>query len=336
MNEDFLTYQFEDFIGDESFQRWTKSTANPAEASLWNEFYESYPEKRELVDQAKAAILELSRTESEVDPHVVHQSWNKLEERIQEPAQPSGTLAKWLVIAAVFVVILFGTYIANFILNKNETSTPNYITYESGFGEKREIAFADGSGAVLNANSSIRLSGDWKNSGEREVWVEKGEVFFKVAKKENRKPFVVHADELQITVLGTQFNVNTRGDKMEVLLTEGKVALKKNHLSAEMSPGDRATISDEEINIQQVDINSSVGWLRNSLVLDNTPLSEVAGILEEHYGISVELDDQLANRKLSGELPNENLELIVEALSLTLDLEITRDRNKLIIRPNAP
>lgn len=92
-------------------------------------------------------------------------------------------------------------------------------TYATDLGKRRMVGFADGSRVQLNTASSVRTA---MTSTKREIWLDKGEAFFSVAHVDGQ-PFVVHAGDRQITVLGTKFSVRRDGAKVTVVVLEGKV-----------------------------------------------------------------------------------------------------------------
>lgn len=67
------------------------------------------------------------------------------------------------------------------------------------------------------------------------------------------------------------------------------------------------------------------------MYFDQTPLLEVAKFLEDTHGYKVEFKNKaLQNRKLSGELQSGKAEDILIALRESLQIQITKDGNKLV------
>ena len=105
------------------------------------------------------------------------------------------------------------------------------IHYTTAYGETKQLTLPDGTRVILNANSNLSYANDWA-SGEvsrtRSVRLA-GEAFFKVTKRQTPTgspvKFVVNSRDLQIAVLGTEFNVNQRGQAVSVMLNEGKVQI---------------------------------------------------------------------------------------------------------------
>lgn len=95
-------------------------------------------------------------------------------------------------------------------------------THQTGIGERRTVALADGSRVELNTASRLRV--DYSDQ-QRDVSLLDGEALFQVAADPDR-PFVVRAGNAAVQALGTEFNVRMRGpDVVEVTVTEGVVAV---------------------------------------------------------------------------------------------------------------
>ena len=75
----------------------------------------------------------------------------------------------------------------------------------------------------LNVGTIINYYASFQNKAEREVYLN-GEAYFEVAKNAE-KPFIVHAADLNVKVLGTKFNVSSYPDEpnIKVSLVEGRV-----------------------------------------------------------------------------------------------------------------
>ena len=80
---------------------------------------------------------------------------------------------------------------------------------------------ADGSVVELNANSEVRVD---LLPQQRRVALARGEAHFTVA-HDTARPFIVSAQGVAVRAVGTAFNVRLASSSVEVLVTEGKVAV---------------------------------------------------------------------------------------------------------------
>lgn len=107
----------------------------------------------------------------------------------------------------------------------------------------RILTLADGTEVWLNAGSEIQ---ERFTPGERRVRLARGEAYFSVRKDPSR-PFLVEAGALRVRALGTAFNVNLRNAQSEVLVLEGRVAVKAERPggageAAPAAPGPEAAV----------------------------------------------------------------------------------------------
>jgi ferric-dicitrate binding protein FerR (iron transport regulator) len=212
-----------------------------------------------------------------------------------------------------------------------------YDSYATSFGMTRNILLEDGSEITLNANSTLKVPKDLAANDLREVWLE-GEAFFSIAKKPDHVRFSVHTDNLNVEVLGTQFNVNSRRGNTEVVLSEGSVKLSSSSNIAStfyMKPGDYVSLleSDTTFRRKVVRPEKYTAWQSNKLIFEDTPLFEVAEKLEDYYGVEIEIHGRdIAGRQLTGTLPNNDLGIVLKSLSASHNLTIDRDGNTIIFR----
>ena len=88
-------------------------------------------------------------------------------------------------------------------------------------GEQKRVRLADGTAVLLNTNSLLRV----KLSGsERLIYLDRGQAFFQVA-KDKARPFRVFVGHDEVRALGTAFEVRRLGDRVQVTLEEGRVAI---------------------------------------------------------------------------------------------------------------
>jgi ferric-dicitrate binding protein FerR (iron transport regulator) len=210
--------------------------------------------------------------------------------------------------------------------------------YKTKFAQVKHITLPDGSKVTLNANSELKIALDWSDKGDRQVWLD-GEAYFEVEKKPaTHQKFVVHAKDIDVEVLGTKFNVNTRHEKSVVALEEGKIKLSlKGATKAvlqkkikqdviEMKPGEVVKLDTASgVNLlEEKNINFHSGWARNEFHFDNTSLREISTMINDVYGYTVETtDDQLLKRSITGDLRAANLQELVNVLQLAFKLKMT-------------
>jgi ferric-dicitrate binding protein FerR (iron transport regulator) len=108
------------------------------------------------------------------------------------------------------------------------------------------VELPDGSLAFLNHNSAI--SYDEKFS-PRSLEVQ-GEVFLSVV--EGESPFVVKSEHWEIGVLGTEFNVKSYAEELEVEVEEGIVELKTGIQSEKVRRGEAALYRTAEKEFKKV------------------------------------------------------------------------------------
>lgn len=327
MDRNFGFYGVEDFTKNESFQRWAKGVAPVEEQSRWDDFYRNHPDQQEAINLAKLAVLSFSRGEQRISAARVENSWSLVDRRVNRSARRV-QMYRWVGYAAMLVLLASVVF---YFLQNQQTS---FHIYQTAFGEKQNIFLPDGTSIALNANSRVKVPAQWSDQ-QREAWVEQGEAFFNVTKTTDHQPFIVYTDDLKVKVLGTEFDIKKRSGEIRVVLREGKVAVSFMENEKILKPGEMALANtgSSEILVEPVEVKYYDSWLKSRLVFDNTTLTEVAEMIEEYYGVSVEVASEVEDRKLSGELPNENLDLLLNAVEITLGVDIIQKDERVSIKP---
>ena len=210
----------------------------------------------------------------------------------------------------------------------------NHIDINTTYGEKQEVILPDGSKVILNNNSSLKYARTFLNHDVREVWLE-GEAFFNVVHTATNERFIVKTKNLDIEVLGTSFNLIDRNDKVEVVLSSGKVKLglnKKGQKTLFMKPGELVELKNDQLVKKTVDSELYTSWRHNLLYFEKTTLKEIAQMINNNFGHKVKFDNQqLASLTFTGSNPADNLELLLETLAISFDLTIKQNKNEILI-----
>ncbi len=214
---------------------------------------------------------------------------------------------------------------------------PQMLTTQTQYGETRNVILADGSQIKLNANTTIRMHTDFPRKGKREVWID-GEAFFSVARDADR-PFIVHTPRgMDIRVLGTEFNVNSRDRQAQVVLNKGLVqvslAEERHSVQQQLEPGQMIVADPEQPQLYKSDVDTLyyASWKYNLLSFRGEYLREVAQVIEDRYGYRVDFGTpDIRQLRFTGSVPSDDLELVLDMIARTFDLTVRKSEKVITI-----
>ncbi len=188
-------------------------------------------------------------------------------------------------------------------------------------GSDYNLTLPDGSTVWLAPNSRFSFPEVFTNS--REVSVE-GEAIFDVVRDEKR-PFIVKTDDMNINVLGTMFYVSAIKDSKnsETALIRGsvEVQISGTNLSTVLKPSTMAEYSkgDGQLMVKDVDTSRFLKLLEGELYFNNEPLGVIAERIERFYNITIQFeDDSLKSKRFYGSLEvDSSYEELLKLLSET-------------------
>lgn len=169
----------------------------------------------------------------------------------------------------------------------------------TGPGERLEIALGSSDRLILNGNTRITLSG----LDQRNVRLDHGQILFDLNEKGGRA-VAVSAGDLELTDIGTVFDVTREATSTRVEVSEGAVLAKKSGQNLRLLAGSRLDAADGGAQLvpKPVDRSSVGGWASGQLAYDNEPLPNVLGDLRRATGIQFEYRGPLAGRVFTGTL----------------------------------
>jgi len=282
--------------------KWLNEELSEEEKSA----FEATEEGKEFVALMKASSLispSTYKTEAELQ---------KLTQRIQSTPQAKQK-AIWmqtgfqLAVAASVALIIAVIYI--FSLGAQ--------TIETGFSEQEIVMLPDGSEAKLNSVSQLSYD---KSKWEEERFLElDGEAFFQVKKGAQ---FTVQTANGNIQVLGTSFNVRSRGALLDVVCYTGRVEVTSSNMSRQLTPGEMVRVNDGEmISFKKSDLATSPSWTSGIIQLENVSLSTVLDELRFTFGFEVEYDGSLDQLLYTGAFPTQKAESALKLVFEPLDID---------------
>lgn len=241
---------------------------------------------------------------------------------------------------AKYAAVVCGTAILSigYMMMKDYNQGEVLQTLTVNEGERAQLTLADGTQIWLNANTVISYPDNF-NRRSRSVNL-KGEAYFKVAKNKDL-PFIVNAENIDVKVLGTEFNVKAYNDEntIEVQVTEGKVQVYKDDADSAYYLTANEMISFDKSNSQFTEAGfdaSAENWREGKYVFNNKPLSLIIKQLERIYAVHFIVNDtRLLDEIYYGEVNvNDSITKIMEIISINGRFNYAINDKQIIIYNN--
>ena len=268
-------------------------------------------------------------------------AWERLQQRTAEKIAKNQKLSfrRTITAVAASVAIIMGVF---WIWNANNIEpkgpkivkenpiiidTPTIQIIESELATKI-TSLADESVITLNKKSSLETPEKFIFD-ERRVAL-KGEAFFSITPNKE-KPFVIETQaDVEITVVGTSFNVKSFEDYTEVIVETGIVELKKANSIVRLKANDKARIysQDSIIKVERKTDDLYKYYRSKTFDCDNTPLWKVVEVLNEAYDEKIIImDKSLRNLKLDTQFDQDDIDIVMQVLEATFEFTVTKKRN---------
>ncbi|MEO6683363.1 MAG: FecR domain-containing protein [Ginsengibacter sp.] len=209
-----------------------------------------------------------------------------------------------------------------------------YNTVSTPRGGQYQLVLADGSKVWLNAASSIRFPAAFTGK-ERNVEIT-GEVYFEVAHNAT-KPFIVKANEVDIKVLGTSFNVNAYKDEnlMKTTLLEGSVEVLMGKEKRFLKPGEQAVVNNNgQFQLKSApDLESVVAWKDGKFDFRDLDLKSIMRQMERWYGVEVIYKGDIPKEEFVGIISRDvNLSEIIKMLETAGSSKFELNQKTVIVK----
>ena len=217
-------------------------------------------------------------------------------------------------------------------------------------------------GSVIEFKPGASVTVDF-SPALRRVVLDRGEAHFQVAKNPSR-PFVVVARGVEVRAVGTAFSVGLEPTRVEVLVTEGQVAVEAAPsvaaaivsapapesetlpLAVASSPsvmvkaGERVTVDTSTtqkilpaaLTVAAEEMNDRLAWRVPWLEMNATPLSEIIPAFNLHSGSRLSYaDPRLGRLTLSGTLRADNVTVLLQILDTSYGVVAERGADGAIV-----
>jgi transmembrane sensor len=180
---------------------------------------------------------------------------------------------------------------------------------DTAVGEQRRVTLADGSRLDLAPDSRVSTR---FTLARRDVRLERGQAFFAVSHSAVR-PFIVHANALTVTAVGTAFDVRIDPANTEVTVSEGRVTVapvtdeasggpRANTETVRAGVGQRVTFSKSarRLKVATVDPRVAESWRDGRLQFVGEPLEDVVGVVNRYSAPKIVVAPALQQTRFTG------------------------------------
>ena len=205
--------------------------------------------------------------------------------------------------------------------------TETIAHYQTALGAQQTIELVDGSTMTLNTHSQAVVS---YNNEHRSIELLNGEAFFKVAKDPSR-PFDVDAGSAKFTAIGTAFNIFRQERASSITVTEGVVRVTELGDTGNRAPATETVHANQQLTaskkglraVTASNVRKNTAWLSGELIAQDMTLTNLVREIARYHDAHILIaDSNIAALTITGVFKLEELEPILQALQISLGLEL--------------
>jgi len=208
----------------------------------------------------------------------------------------------------------------------------SYNTLSVPVGGQYRLTLPDGTSVWLNAASSIHYPTAFSGP-DRSVDV-RGEAYFEVANNKEM-PFHVRVNGMDITVLGTSFNINAYENEQSVKTTllQGAVRVTTTGTTRILQPGEQAIVESTAGNIKvtATDPSLAVAWKNGIFEFQKAGIETIMRQLQRWYGIEVAYESRPSETFGASIQRKEPLDRVLHLLETTGHVHFTIEGRKVTV-----
>ena len=235
-----------------------------------------------------------------------------------------------LPILTLFVYINYFQDSGN-IFSMNQEPVMNEIV--SPVGSRISLELSDGTKVWLNHGSKLLYP--QKFVGNKRTVKLIGEGYFEVTHNP-QKPFTVETNEINVTALGTQFNVKAYPNDKSVsaTLASGKIEVQSSNNKVELKPNQHLELCYNSKKVKVINVNPEkyISWKDGRLVFKEDNFQNIANRLSRWYNVDIKIiDPEVKKLTYTATFIDEPLYQILEMLAV-----VTPIRYEILVRNKLP
>jgi transmembrane sensor len=224
--------------------------------------------------------------------------------------------------AAIAMVVWLGVSLDAFSFLRRPTQVVTQVA------EVREMTLPDGTRVVLGAQSQLSFE---VTQRMRHATVVGGDAYFAVT-SDSARPFRVSIGDVQVRVVGTQFEIRRRSGEVSVAVAEGTVDVSRTDAAGaavRLRRGEALTArSGSASAVRAVEPTDIAAWRSGRLVYDNAELRDVVADANRYARSQIVIADvQLTGLRVTTSFRASQVEGMIETLQAALPLVAERQPN---------
>lgn len=281
---------------------------------------------------------------------LTQQAYERLQHKLQTPTTTTTTQRTtpsssrpwktyWAYAAMLAIICLLSAHLYVWVQHISEPAVA-YHTIRVPKGQRASVTLCDGTKVWLNAETDFSYPGTFA-AHQRHV-ILKGEAFFQVT-PHKEKPFIVQLPELNIKVLGTEFNAKAyQGENHCITLREGavEVSTKNGKEKAHMEPKDQVIYPSKGhlTLIKNAAVPSTDDWIQGELRIDNQALHEFLADMERHFDVNIHIQNaSIRNTRFTCHFKsNIDIREALDLLKTTQQIDYIIDNKDVYLYPFKP
>lgn len=207
---------------------------------------------------------------------------------------------------------------------------PSSLIYTTGRGQQTEILLADSSQVTMNHTS--RLTVDRRLLADSRRVALEGEALFRV--RTTGQSFIVTTAAGTVRVLGTEFNLRVREDRLEVAVVRGSVSVSGERngrdSSIVLAAGQKLICRRGEFpeTPEHITFAEYPGWIHGQLLFDKATLMSVCREIESRFDVVITIrNSPMQDQTLTGVLDARSADAAIATLSQLTGLQYRHDTN---------
>jgi len=281
-------------------------------------------------------------TLKKIGDNFTEQGWSRLRNRLEHDGLLSGQeeeksgytifMSRAVKIAISVAAILCICFVSVWIFRGTDSSNTDTFVLENGQGANTLVSMLEDGSVVYLSEQSLLECPNIFQPDKREV-VLNGDAFFEISKNKER-PFFINTEQVVIEVLGTAFNVNSKGNSsfsLSVRNGEVKVILKKTGQAVYVKAGEKTYLKSGYLQLSKDNTGKFDDYMKQIHFKDER-LADIIQIINMNSdSVRLTVMPDLSDRLLTVSFLDNTPETMAKLICLALNLKYTRQDNNIIL-----